>query len=256
MKLKVMTFNIRYDNPADGRNAFAGRRDMIIEFLRRERPDLIGFQEIVHVIRHSLAEALPEYVFLAIDLGDGYRNDVAVAYRRDRFDLLRFEQFWLSPTPDVPHTRYEGGSPFDRMASLVTLVERTERRPVTLLNSHLDHISEEARERGAALLLERITPYLDAPCFLTGDFNAMPDSRAAQILTAHPALIELTAPIGAEHATYHEYGRIKEGFKIDYIFASRSVTPIEGTITMHTDEADGVYLSDHYPISVEVEIEI
>ena len=254
MKLKVMTFNIRYDNPADGKNAFAGRRDMIIDFLRREKPDLIGFQEIVHVIRHSLAEALPEYAFLAIDLGDGYRNDVAVAYRRDRLDLLRLEQFWLSDTPDVPHTRYAGGSPFDRMATLVTLVDRAERRPITLLNSHLDHISTEARERGAALLLERLTPYLDTPCFLTGDFNATPDSRAARILSEHPALIELTAPIGAECATYHEYGRFKENFKIDYIFASRAVTPIEGTLVMHTDEADGVYLSDHYPISIEVEI--
>ena len=254
MKLKIMTFNIRYDNPADGKNAFAGRRDMIIEFLRREKPDLVGFQEIVHVIRHSLAEALPEYVFLAIDLGDGYRNDVAVAYRRDRLDLLRFEQFWLSPTPDVPHTRYAGGSPFDRMASLVTLVERAERRSLTLLNSHLDHISDEAREKGAALLLDRIAPYLDAPCFLTGDFNARPDTRAAQILIGHPSLVELTAPLGAEVATCHDYGKITENCKIDYIFASRSVAPIEGTLTMHTDESDGVYLSDHYPISVEVEI--
>ena len=254
MKLKIMTFNIRYDNPLDGINAFAGRRDMILEFLRRERPDLIGFQESVHVIRHALAEALPEYVFLAIDLGDVLRNDVMVAYRRDRFDLLRLEQFWLSPTPDVPNTRYEGGSPFDRMATLVTLVSREERRQVTLLNSHLDHISDEARERGAALLLERITPYLAMPAFLTGDFNATPDTRAARILTECPALSELTAPLDASTATCHAYGRITEHCKIDYIFASRAVRPIDGTLKMHTDEHDGVYLSDHYPISVEVEI--
>ena len=254
MKLKVMTFNIRYDNPADGKNAFAGRRDMIIDFLQREKPDVVGFQEIVHVIRHSLAEALPEYVFLAIDLGDGYRNDVAVAYRRDRFDLLRLEQFWLSPTPDIPNTRYAGGSPFDRMATLVTLVDRTERRQVTFLNSHLDHISDDARERGAALLLERLTPYLDSPCFVTGDFNARPNTRAARILSDCPLLCDLSASLGEYAATCHDYGRITENCKIDYIFASHSVKPIEGTLVMHTDEADGVYLSDHYPISVEVEI--
>ena len=39
MRMKIMTFNIRYDNPLDGINAFAGRREMILEFLRRERPD-------------------------------------------------------------------------------------------------------------------------------------------------------------------------------------------------------------------------
>ena len=254
MKLKIMTFNIRYDTPLDGINAFPGRRDMICEFLRREAPDLIGFQESVHVIRHALADELPEYVFLAIDLGDVLRNDVMVAYRKETFDLLRLEQFWLSPTPDVPNTRYEGGSPFDRMATLVTLVSREERRQVTLLNSHLDHISDAARERGAALLLERITPYLAMPAFLTGDFNATPDTRAARILTACPALAELTAPLDATSATYHGYGRITENCKIDYILASRAVKPLEGTLRMHTDERDGVYLSDHYPISVEVEI--
>lgn len=254
MKIKIMTFNIRYDNPADGINAFSGRRDMICEFLRREAPDLVGFQESVHVIRNALAEALPEYAFLAIDLGDALRNDVMVAYRRDRFDLLRLEQFWLSPTPDVPNTRYEGGSPFDRMATLVTLVSREERRQVTLLNSHLDHISDAARERGAALLLERITPYLAGAALLTGDFNATPGTRAARILTECPLLTELTAPLDATVATCHGYGRIAENYKIDYIFASRAVRPLDGTLTLHTDERDGVYLSDHYPISVEVEI--
>ena len=253
MKLKLMTFNIRYDNPDDGKNAFPGRRDMIIEFLRREKPDLIGFQEIVHVIRHSLAEALREYSFLAIDLGEGYRNDVAVAFRHDRFDLLRFEQFWLSPTPEVPHSRFAGGSPFDRMASLVTLVERSERRALTLLNSHLDHISDGARERGAELLLARLTPYLDTPCFLTGDFNAPPDTCAARILSGNAALCDLTAPLG-NAATYHGYGKTTESGRIDYILASRAVRALPGTLTVHTDERDGVYLSDHYPISVEVEI--
>ena len=124
---------------------------------------------------------------------------------------------------------------------------------MTLLNSHLDHISDDAREHGAALLLERITPYLDTPCFLTGDFNALPDSRAARILSEHPLLCDLTASLGAA-ATCHDYGRITENCKIDYIFASRAVTPIAGTLTMHTAAADGVYLSDHYPISIEVQI--
>ena len=125
---------------------------------------------------------------------------------------------------------------------------------MTLLNSHLDHISDEARERGAALLLERITPYLAMPAFLTGDFNATPDTRAARILTECPDLLELTAPLDRAVATCHGYGQITENCKIDYIFSSRAVRPIEGTLKMHTDEHDGVYLSDHYPISVEVEI--
>ena len=54
------------------------------------------------------------------------------------------------------------------MATLVTLVERNEAREVTLLNSHLDHIGEGARQEGAHLLCETIRPYLGGAAFITG----------------------------------------------------------------------------------------
>ena len=44
-RLKVMTFNIRYDEEADGRHAWRHRRDLAIETIRRHDPDLLGVQE-------------------------------------------------------------------------------------------------------------------------------------------------------------------------------------------------------------------
>ena len=45
MRVSIMTFNIRYDNPNDGVNVFENRKPLIKKFLDREKPDLIGFQE-------------------------------------------------------------------------------------------------------------------------------------------------------------------------------------------------------------------
>ena len=45
--LKVMTFNIRYDNPADSFNAWPNRASFVCRFLNDEKPDLIGMQEVL-----------------------------------------------------------------------------------------------------------------------------------------------------------------------------------------------------------------
>ncbi len=46
-ELKVITFNIRYDNSSDGVNRWDNRKEMIVGFLSRESPDIIGLQEVL-----------------------------------------------------------------------------------------------------------------------------------------------------------------------------------------------------------------
>ena len=255
MRLKIMSFNLRSEWKDEGKYSFRYRRDAIIALLLREMPDIIGFQESVPEIRRYLAERLPEYEFLAFDVTKTLHNDVAVAYRRDRFDLLGLEQFWVSPTPDIPHSRYHDQANFGRMATLATLICRENERTVAMLNSHLDHIGEFARVEGAKLLAERLLKYADIPAFLTGDFNAFPDAPAIKAVLDHPEFQDLTAPLGANAATYHGYEKITENCKIDYIFATRAVNPIFETLTLHKDKnEEGINVSDHYPISITVEI--
>ena len=45
--LKIMTFNVRYDNPADSFNAWPNRASFVCRFLKNERPDLLGMQEVL-----------------------------------------------------------------------------------------------------------------------------------------------------------------------------------------------------------------
>ena len=42
--LRVMTFNIRLPTDQDGDNRWDARRDLVVDMLRTENPDLIGTQ--------------------------------------------------------------------------------------------------------------------------------------------------------------------------------------------------------------------
>ena len=58
----------------------------------------------------------------------------------------------------------------------------------------------------------------------------------------------MTANIGN---TFHNFGRKEENGKIDYIFTdARPVAPA----TLWEDRAGEIWLSDHYPVAVELEI--
>ncbi len=45
--IKVMTLNVRYDNPGDSINAWPNRATMVCNFIVDEKPDILGMQEVL-----------------------------------------------------------------------------------------------------------------------------------------------------------------------------------------------------------------
>ena len=256
MKIKVMTFNIRYDTKDDGVNCFDGRKDMIKKFLDKEMPDIVGFQEVLPHVRQWLSKNLTEYVVLGMGRKEDYSDEgVSIAYRKDKFDLYKFDQFWLSETPDVPGSRFVlDQSQCPRITVLATLVCKEDSKVFTFANTHLDHVGKMARVCGASLLMTRLMNNNKYPFFLTGDFNDFPDSEAIQTILKVKGVKELTEDISADDVTFHNYGKITKSHKIDYIFSNKETTLDKKSLKIHTDNADGIWLSDHYPISVIAEI--
>lgn len=251
-----MTFNIRYDTKDDGINCFDGRKAMIKEFIEKEQPDVVGFQEVLPHVRQWLVDNLTDYVVLGMGRNPDYTGEsVSIAYNKNKYDLVKFDQFWLSETPDVPGSRYtidQSGCP--RITVIASLVSRADGKVFTFANTHLDHIGKFAQVCGASFLMTKLLSDNKYPFFLTGDFNALPDSEAIMTIKNMADVAELTEGIDEKYATYHGYGTVKENYKIDYIFSNKSTKICDKSLTVHTDSKDGVYLSDHYPISVVAEI--
>lgn len=243
--MKVVTFNIRCDFGQDGDNNFCCRKPLILGKLRREAPDVICFQEVLPHVAVWLKEALWDYYVVGCGRSVELRDEqMAVAYRRDRLNLIAMETFWLSETPGVPGSRYPGQSVCPRTGTEAVFEELASGRVFRLVNTHLDHESAGARERGMAQILRKLEdpPYFpEVPVIITGDMNAEPDSPELAMLADGPYQ-NVTAGIGD---TYHGYGK-EPPCGIDYILTKGFTCK---KVEKWTDQEDGVYLSDHYPIS-------
>ena len=252
MKVNAMTFNIRYDNKDDGKNRFDGRKAIIKKFFGENKPDVIGFQEVEDNQRRWLIDNLEDYTVLGMGRNADYSGEsVSIAYRKDKFDIVSFEQYWLSDTPYVPGSKYKiDQSPCPRISVQATLVDHSGNL-FTFANTHLDHWGVHARVCGASLLISKLLQSRH-PFILTGDFNEFPDGKAIKEILGNKGVHDLTRTISKHTATYHGYGAVKKDCKIDYIFSSGKA--VKETLKMHTECEGGIYLSDHYPISVDVEL--
>ena len=250
--IRTMSFNLRTDTPHDGANNFLLRTPRILAFLRKEMPDLIGFQEATDLIRAWLREHLcHDYTLIGCGRNVDYRGESAVlAFRTDRFEMIEARTLWLSPTPSEPGTTYGGDqSECPRVVTAVKLKHCAAKTPFWFINTHFDHRGEEARQKEAAQLLDLIGEG-EEPFILTGDFNALPDSPEIRAFTDYPRcrIADTTAALGG---TFHAYGTLAEKCKIDYIFTNAAYLP-EKTRCVEDEGENGIYLSDHHPVTAEI----
>jgi len=255
MMLRVATFNLRNSFAADGPNAWDRRRGQVLDLLRYYEWDAVGFQEMTGEQKEAAASALPEYAHEGISRdNDGAGEHCCVFYRKDRFERLDGGTFWLSPTPGVPSKAWD--SACIRICTWVLLRERSGGRRLGFVNTHLDHVSEEARAEGAKIIADFVEKrFPGIPAVLTGDFNAAPGERcygtiaAAMTDTRRAAGSFHVGPSGTFHAFRPEeaWGRLPE---IDYIFVSRDVRVLK-TRTI-ADRGDGGYPSDHFPVEAHI----
>lgn len=254
--LTVMTLNMRYDNPEDGVNNWRFRRERVGELIRSEAVDLLGTQEVLANQFDDLQALLPGYCAVGVGREDGVRAGEfnAVFFRSDRFELLDSGVFWLSEDPETPGSKGWDGA-CERLATWVMLRDKSGRE-LLFINTHLDHIGEQARREGVALLLRRIeTLRGDRPVILTGDFNAEPSSPVIAHVVADGTLRSAwdTAPVRSGTAwSFSDFGQlpVEERPLIDYIFLGGGLEVQSCSIL--PDTLGGGYLSDHAPVEARL----
>ncbi|HBI73082.1 MAG TPA: endonuclease [Lachnospiraceae bacterium] len=249
--MKLVTFNIRCDFGQDGKNNFSCRKQRIKDKIAKEQPDIICFQEVLPHVAVWLKENLNDYYVVGcgrdVNLED---EQVSIAYKKVKYNLMELETFWLSETPTVPGSRYKDQSECPRVCTDALFQDMETKKIFRIFNTHLDHVGIEARVLGLKQILKKMEEDASAdkvPAVLAGDFNAEPDWQEIKMLKQYPQYIDLTSEITG---TFHDFGRQEKADKIDYIIAQDSFQCISA-VTWE-DCWDGVYLSDHYPVCVEI----
>ena len=227
---------------------------LILEKIRQEKPDIIGFQEVLPHVAAWLKENLTEY-YIA---GCGREKDLTgeamiIAYRKERFQSVSLETFWLSPTPYVPGSRYPVQSMCPRTATDVVFEDMETGKVFRVINTHLDHECAGARKLGLEQILAHLRAekaFADVPVILSGDFNAEPDSEEMKPLRETAGLVNATEGIGITFHNYHRDDPNDPQCSIDYIILKGDWELKK--VEKWTEQKDGVCLSDHYPICAEL----
>ncbi len=253
MKIKVMSFNLRTDTPVDGINQFTKRTHRVAEAIRSENPDLIGFQEGKDIMRKWVRDNFPEYYVLGCGREKNYYGESAfVAVRKDMFEIITLDDFWLSNEIRTPGSRFGiDQSSCPRITTCVRLISPELKAPFWFYNTHLDHKGSTARLLGSCALMTDIASRTGGEKYvITGDFNALPGTPEINFIVNAGAR-DLTSEMGG---TFHDFGRRENPSKIDYIFTNAEGDASESYIVKDTP-VDGVYYSDHNAIVSYIEIE-
>lgn len=257
--VKVMSYNIRFDNPADGVNAWPNRIEKVAALIRKYNPDIIGVQEALHHQLHDLIRVLPDYSFIGVGRDDGKEAGEysAILYKHGRFGLLSNQTHWLSETPEIPGSK-SWDAAITRIVTIARFYDKELKREFGIFNTHFDHVGKEARVHSAQQLLNLVTDARtkneNLPIVLTGDFNCERNEAPYEVLIKNELLHD-TKPANDPTGTFCEFevGSI-ECRAIDYIFHTKEWI-LRGYKVI--EDHDGKYYpSDHLPVLTEFELSL
>lgn len=256
--LCVMSFNLRYASERPP-NAWPVRRPVMRECIESVGPDLVGTQEGVYAQLKDLASDLPRYDWIGLGRDGGSRGEfMAVFYLKERFEPMAFDHFWLSDTPETMGSSTWGHSN-RRMVTWVRFKDRRTGKEFYFWNTHFDHQNQSAREKAAALILDR-SMKMDAkvPSLLVGDFNADAGGNKAYDILVNPSgwtdtWSKAREVRGAKVNTFHDYqGEILQNRRIDWILYRGAVSV--DAVQVVTFAKAGQYPSDHFPVVAWVKL--
>lgn len=271
LALKLMTFNIRYENDGDlDSRSWKQRVPGAVRLIREQSPHVFGVQEALHGQAADLWASLPDYEFYGSGRDDGKSEGEysGIFYQRDRFEADPDDRgtIWLSDSPETPGSM-SWGNEIPRVATWIKLVDRASQRSFYVFNTHWDHRHQGSREKAAKLIASRIDARKDssAPAVLMGDFNAVENNPGVSYLTGKRVRLDgvvaewknglvetfqAVHPETAARTTLHLWSADKSGArKIDHILASR------GAKVISSEVIDRPMVSDHFPVTVTVEFQ-
>ncbi|NLF39687.1 endonuclease/exonuclease/phosphatase family protein [bacterium] len=254
--MRVLTCNIRCFGANDGENSWAYRKELCADVIRSRSADIICFQEMWRQQFADLARSLPGYQsYGMVDEPTGRNPQNCIFYRPEACALISSGGYWLSETPHVTGSA-SWQSACVRLANWVRLEDRSSGTEFRVINTHLDHVSQAARENQARLVVQDAQAYPDDyPQILTGDMNCDCTNAAIEVCKAGGWLDTYGAIHGTENPghTYHAFlGPEYRGAigKMDWILVRGSFRAVAAHVI--TESRQGRFPSDHYFVSADV----
>ena len=262
---KIISANIRVDLPEDekGGVGWSVRRDITVKILKAHKPDIICLQEVLKGQNEDLKRMLPNFQSFGFEgpemdpIPTGYHGIAKnpIMYLKSRYDLIASGTYWLSETPLIGGSKsWDTGRA--RHVNWLRLLDKKMGNQFRVINVHLDHLSQNAREKQITLLLKESSQYDNSfPQILAGDFNEDASNKVINMIKKQgwsDSYIHINGegePGFTGHAFKGKVNTSKKG-KIDFIFTRGLITPLAASIIR--DDVGDRYPSDHFFISANV----
>lgn len=254
--LKIMTYNIRLDVASDGENAWPNRKDYFTSQIQFYSPDIFGVQEATPNQVTDIASAFPDYNRYGVGREEGGTGEACtIYYKKDRFQVLQSNTFWLSETPNVVSRGWDAAC--NRVCTYALFKDLKTKKTFWVFNLHLDHMGEVARVKGVQLVLSKIKELntKNYPAFLMGDFNSEPNTK--QIAEIKKVMddtrdVSKEKPFGPS-GTFNDFKHNEPvTLLLDYIFISKNSGLTIQKHAVLSDSKDLKYPSDHLPVLIEI----
>lgn len=257
--MRILNCNIRCPSESDAANHWRFRRDICADIIRAQSPDIVCFQEMWAEQLDYMKPALPDFAWFAtVDEPRGQNPMNAVFYRAASFTRISAAGYWLSEAPHVPGSK-SWDSACIRLVNWLRLREHASGDELRVVNTHLDHVSQPARENQARIIVEDARAYPDEYVqVLTGDMNCVAGNKAIEAFEDGGWLDTYAAVHGTLNPgnTYHGFlGPASEPDigKIDWIFVKGKARVLDAAIIK--ESRDGRFPSDHYFVSAELRLD-
>ena len=248
--IKIISYNIRYNNPNDGKDIWENRRETITDFIEKEAPDFLGLQEVNFPQIQYLNSNLINYNFIGVGRDDGKtrREFSPIYFDESKYNLLLSNTFWLSKTPENISVGWDAA--MERICTYGLFKQKNDGSKVWVFNTHFDHIGNVAREKSVDLILSKIKDLTKDKdqIIITGDFNLSEDSVPIKKLQNFYNDVNIKMDNKSKfYGTFNNF-KIDNNYnnRIDYIFYKNFDLIKSSHLHIKTDQ--GRWASDHHPV--------
>lgn len=256
--VRLMTYNIRYDNPGDKENRWDNRKEFLTDQIKFYEPDILGIQEgLDHQVKY-INNSLVNYSFTGVGRNDGKTKGEysGIFYKTEKYKIIETSTFWLSTTPDKISRAWDAA--LERICTYALFEDQENKQQFWFFNTHFDHRGEKARKNSAKLIISKIKKLNqnNYPVILTGDLNLKPEEDPIQLISKfmndskESASVVSFGPEGTFNGFNYNYTDSK---RIDYIFTSKTGINVK-KYSVLTDSKNQRFPSDHFPVFIEIEI--
>jgi len=253
---KIMSYNIRYNNPNDNENWWEYRKQEVIEMIKYYQPEILGIQEGLSSQVKYIDSTLTHYSFVGLGRDDGKEKGefAAIFFDTTKYKLIETKTFWLSQTPNEVSIGWDAS--MERICTYGAFLNKKTKDSIFIFNCHFDHIGKKSRNESSYLILEEIKNkgIEHERIAVIGDLNCLPDENPIKILNMelkdsyHVSQSQPYGPIG----TFNSFNTVNEVTKrIDYIMVKN--LSVKQYTAIDDRRKNNLWLSDHLPILIQTE---